>query len=61
MHNHKKEVLIKLRKKVSRVELPILFQSAQVKPGQLWLSDKDYKYNKGCYGETLYLTKAKNQ
>ena len=60
MHDHKKEVLIKLRKKVSRVELPIILpKPTQVKPGQLWLSDKDYKYNKGCYGETLYLTKSK--
>lgn len=37
----------------------ILPKPTQVEPGQLWLSDKDFKYNQGYDGEVLYLTKSK--
>ena len=31
----------------------------KIEPGQIWLSDKDFKYNKGYDGNVAYVTKSK--
>ena len=34
-------------------------KSTLVEPGQVWLSDKDFKYNQGYNGDIAYLVKSK--
>ena len=42
------------------IEPPVILpKPTVVEPGQIWLSDKDFKYNQGYSGEIAYIVKSK--